>query len=72
MQSSFTEDGPSEDFYEELSYTEKVKEALRPGGIHCFSGEGGWDGGKKAHRKLCRLIEKINVVFMQTDLFTIQ
>ena len=68
MQSSFTEDGPSEDFYEESSYTEKVKEALKPGGIHCFSGEGGWDGGNK----LCRLIEKINVVFMQTDLFTIQ
>ena len=31
----------------EKDYYERVKDALRPGGIHCAQGEAGREGGKK-------------------------
>ena len=38
-----TENGPGDHIYEEW-YCEKIKDALRPGGIQLISGEGGRDG----------------------------
>lgn len=46
MSSSPAEDGPCEDFYEQ-PYYKKMKEALRPGGIHCALGED-WREGEGA------------------------